>query len=74
MTTSQKATILRHYRGAPKNVFTLAEYKGAKGDVVDPLPIGTAEAYEACAAQSAGMIPIVVERLRRQATRSAEGA
>ena len=74
MAASHKAAILGTYRGVPQDVFTLAKYSGTKRDVVDPLPIGTAEAYEACAVQLAGMIPILLERLRRQTNRCAENA
>lgn len=70
MTTGHKAELLRRHPNVRTKLFTLAEYTGTKRDVDDPLPVGTAEAYEVRAEQLARMIAVVVERLRWDASGS----
>jgi len=65
MTSNQEASILRLSTDAAGKVFTIAEYAGGRGDVADPLAVGTRGAYEGCATRLADMIPGVLEGLRR---------
>ena len=53
---------------SPENaarVFTITEYVDVEGEVTDPLPKGTAQAYEQCADQLESLISQAIRRVKR---------
>jgi hypothetical protein len=56
--------VLRKVPAAAEKVFTICEYASAVGEVEDPLPHGTEEAYERRAEQLSRLMRSVATRLR----------
>ena len=60
MTKQHKARIADFFPQASTKVFTLSQYAGVSDEVGDPLPVGTLEAYEACADQLTDCIDAIL--------------
>jgi hypothetical protein len=56
--------VLRKTPEAAEKVFTICDYAGTAGEIDDPMPRATEEAYERCAEQLAGLMRSLTLRLR----------
>lgn len=65
MTSGHRAEVIRTCPGAAGKVFTLMEYTGFSGDVMDPYG-GSLEAYRQTADHLAGLVRMAVDRLVRE--------
>ncbi|MFZ5634711.1 MAG: low molecular weight protein arginine phosphatase [Bacillota bacterium] len=65
MTEWHRREVLEVYPGAAGKVFTLGEYTGVGGNVVDPFG-GNPEVYRRAADQLAGLVKLSVDRLLKE--------
>jgi len=67
MTKSHKDSICRIWPHVGQRVFTMMEYIGQDGDVIDPFG-GTAEHYELTASHLEQLLGPIITRIRREGT------
>lgn len=65
MTRSHKDSICRLWPQVAQRVYTMLEYVGQDGDVIDPFG-GAAEHYERTASQLEHLLEPIIQRIRRE--------